>query len=126
TVKASTSTNGGSLAVSVVAGTTAPPGVCKGFTPIGAGSYVNLIGSSGDLDAGPDARPAGGEPARAVLRHLPRRGGPDPPERHGRDAVAVEAVQAGRPGRGYRSRRHALLGPASELPPGQVVARQAD
>ena len=49
TVKASTSTNGGSLAVSVVAGTTAPPGVCKGFTPIGAGSYVNLIGSSGDL-----------------------------------------------------------------------------
>jgi hypothetical protein len=50
TFKASTSSNGGSLAVSVIGDVGVPAGVCgNGFTPLGAGSYVNLLGSSGNL-----------------------------------------------------------------------------
>ncbi len=50
TYAASTSSSGGSLAVSVIANAGVPAGVCgSGFTPKGAGSYVNLLGSSGNL-----------------------------------------------------------------------------
>ncbi len=44
-VQASTSSNGGALAVSAIPGAGVPPGVCGGaFTQLGAGAYIDLLG----------------------------------------------------------------------------------
>ena len=100
TFTASASSNGGSLAVSVIGDAGVPSGVCgTDFTPLGAGSFINILGSNGTITAtwtlAKSLVMQAGNPGADPLQHLSRRGEPARSERWVDDRLDDEGRDAG-------------------------------